>query len=65
MATREAQRPWRLAVLAVILALAGCKDLTPSYIGGDIGAVSRPERQCAASAAARQYVQASRRAPSS
>jgi len=40
MAATELQRRWRLPALAALVALSGCKDLAPTYVGGDIGAAA-------------------------
>jgi len=37
---------WRLPALAALLVVSGCKDLMPSYMGGDVGAASLHGSAC-------------------
>jgi hypothetical protein len=40
MPASDLQRSWRLPALAALLAVSGCKDLMPTYMGGDVGMAS-------------------------
>jgi hypothetical protein len=40
------QRIWRATGLAALLMVSGCKDLLPSYMGGDVGAAAYHASQC-------------------
>jgi len=40
MAATDLQRIWRLPALAAALVVSGCKDLMPTYMGGDVGVAS-------------------------
>jgi hypothetical protein len=67
MAASDLQRLWRPTALAALLMLSGCKDLMPSYMGGDVRVEAHPASQSGLQAQVRYAngAPASRRAASS